>query len=134
MKGKVLRVAAIVAVLYVLAVGFVSTFGPWSQVEAGQLALGTPASLTFTTSPATVTCGSVSHISVSVADSGRNPIASNVPVTFKTTIGTIVTNGYSSPVVAALIVPAKTSGQAVITATAGSVTATQNVNITCATH
>jgi hypothetical protein len=134
MRGKLLRIAAIAAVLAALAVGFVSVTGSRNRAEAGQLALGTPASLTFLTSPTTVTCGSVSQISVSVADSSRNPIGSNVPVTFKTTIGTIITNSYSSPVVAALIVPVKTSGQAVITVTAGSVTATQNVNITCATR
>jgi len=74
----------------------------------------------------------MTNLTLSVTGSG-GVVTSTVPLRFATTLGSIAATQAGAPVVASLIIPPRTSVQATVTVTAGSVTATKMVAVTCAT-
>jgi hypothetical protein len=94
---------------------------------------GQPANIAFLPSPANARCGSIEIITVTVTDSRGAYQVDGLPVTFSTTLGVITTdvgvNGGTA--VARWTVPSRQSGVAEIRVTAGRVSATKTVPVSC---
>jgi hypothetical protein len=94
---------------------------------------GPPASILFAPSPTTATCGSASNLEAVVLDANGLRVLNGTQVSFNTTLGYVSTqDGTSGGIVyTSLTIPPKLAGSAVITATAGNVTAQKLVQVSC---
>jgi len=91
-------------------------------------------SLTILPSPASVTCGSISAITVEVYDIFGYPAGNGTPVTFTTSYGYVTSPRYTNygTAFALLTVPTKQSGVAIVTVSAVGLTVQKSITVTCA--
>ena len=94
---------------------------------------GPPASILFAPSPTTATCGSASNLEAVVLDANGLRVLNGTQVSFNTTLGFVSTQDGTNGGIAttSLTIPPKMAGSAVITATAGNITAQKLVQVSC---
>ena len=94
---------------------------------------GPPASVLLAPRPDSVSCGSASNIELAVLDQNGLRVLDGTEVLFNTTLGYISTSNGTIKGLAhtSLTIPPKQSGVALITATAGGVSAQKLVQVTC---
>jgi hypothetical protein len=94
---------------------------------------GPAATITFASSPASVSCGSQSALSVTVADARGQAVADDTAVTFTTDGGSVSPGSATSGglAYATFTVPPKTSGVAHVVATVGNVRAEKRIDVGC---
>jgi hypothetical protein len=94
---------------------------------------GPPASILFSPAPTDVTCGGASNLEVVVSDYNGLRVVDGTQVNFTTTLGYVSTTDGTQRGLAytSLTIPTRTSGTALITATAGNATAQKVVYVSC---
>jgi hypothetical protein len=94
---------------------------------------GPAATITFASSPTNVSCGSMSTLTVTVADAKNLAVADDTVVTFTTDVGTVSGASATAAGLAStsLLVYPKTSGVVHIVATSGSIRAEKSIGINC---
>ena len=94
---------------------------------------GAPAAVSPTTSLQRATCASASTVSVAVSDAQGLAVSDGTPVNFSTTLGYITGQSATrdGEALASLVFHPRTSGVAVITATAGTARTEMTVNVSC---
>jgi hypothetical protein len=102
-------------------------------VNGVPVCIGPPAQVLFAPSPTSVTCGGASNLELAVLDSNGFRVLNGTDVSFTTTLGYISTsegtkNGLTTT---SLTIPSKTSGQALVTATAGGASAQKLISVSC---
>lgn len=102
-------------------------------INGAQICIGPPAQLLFAPSPTAATCGGASNLEVAVLDSNGFRVLNGTEVNFTTTLGYVsATEGTQNGLAdTSLTIPSKQAGSALVTATAGGISAQKLVQVTC---